>query len=323
MAMLMYFVFSLDRWLEKSVWWSLTIVLFYYANYFITRLIVVPLFFRGKRKGMIGLCILVVMALIVAALTYDRPGWPFDVLTYDHSPAFVAITRQRALLMFLAIQAFALAIGLLDQVNRSRLRLLEAERERDQASLLLYRAQLNPHFLYNTLNSLYSLIVTNRGEQAEEAFMKLVDMTRFTSRISQCEQVPINEETDYIRNYIALQQMRMQKPERIKFSYSCQKDDALIAPMLLTTFVGNALKYGTQLNTSGDVVISLQVDAAGKLLLRTTNPVSPPDTTSERATAGTGIENCRLRLNLLYPDRYKLDISEHDGRFSVTLQMQL
>ena len=204
MAILIYNVFSLDRWFEKSVWWSLVIIVIYYAIYFITRLIIVPMLFHGKLKGMEALCIIAAQAVIIAALTYDKPGWPFDILTDDHTQAFAAITHQRAWLLFLNIQSFALAIGLLNQVNRQHLQLLEAEHERDKTSLLLFRAQLNPHFLYNTLNSLYSLIVTNQGQKAEEAFVKLADMTRYTSRFSQHEKVAVGEEVDYLRNYIAL-----------------------------------------------------------------------------------------------------------------------
>ena len=323
MAILIYNVFSLDRWFEKSVWWALVIIVIYYAIYFITRLIIVPMLFHGKLKGMEALCIIAAQAVIIAALTYDKPGWPFDILTDDHTQAFAAITHQRAWLLFLNIQSFALAIGLLNQVNRQHLQLLEAEHERDKTSLLLFRAQLNPHFLYNTLNSLYSLIVTNQGQKAEEAFVKLADMTRYTSRISQYEKVAVGEEVDYLRNYIALQQMRMEHPEHIRFSYSSEKPDAVIAPMLLTTFVGNALKYGTQTGSAGDVTISLHVDARGKLLLSTSNPISPPSALSEKTSAGTGIENCRRRLKLLYPNRHQLDISEHDNQFDVLLQMQL
>lgn len=322
MAVMIYVVFPLGRWFDESAACTILLVGFYYLSYTAIRNIVVPTFFRGGWWSIGAFSMFVGMVLLMCALTSPHEGWPFGILTEHHEKSGnVELTKERAWLIFLTEQSFGLAVAMLSQLARDHIRLLEAERDRDRMALSLYRAQLNPHFLYNTLNSLYALIVSG-NDKAERVLMQIVDMARATSQMTMHEFITVDKEFLYIRNYIELQRLRMERPERIKYEYSrCR--EAMIAPMLLTTFVGNALKYGARNDTCGDVNIVLSVDEQAHLTLDVVNPICPDATTDTDKEAGTGIENSRRRLALLYPNRHTLTIRQHDNLFEVHLEIEL
>ena len=318
---LMYEVFPLGQWMNESVALTVLVVFFYYCSYAVTRAIIVPCFFRGGLCCVGSLGLLIVMVLLLVGIISTQAGHPFHVLmSFCDDQEKVQMSRECAWLLFLDVQAFALSAGVLRRLALERIRLLNAEHDRDHAALLLCCAQLNPHFLYNTLNSLYGLIVSG-SDKAEHVLMRIADMARATSTMTQHEFVSIDEEVSYIRNYIDLQCLRMEHPERIRFQYDCHAD-AMIAPMLLTPFVGNALKYGCRDESQGNIDIVLTIDEQARLTLDTTNPVPPADA-DDAQDAGTGIANSRRRLALLYPDRHHLSILQQDGLFKVHLEVCL
>ena len=127
------------------------------------------------------------------------------------------------------------------------------------------------------------------------------------------------EEAEYIRNYIDLQRLRLNEHTHITFTYNNRRTNAQVAPMLLITFVGNALKYGSSQSRASDINISLTVDDEGLRLL-VSNPIHAG---SVRQSSGTGIQNCRNRLELIYPHRYVLDIVEQNEHFTVNLFIKI
>ncbi len=322
LAFMVYQVFPLGRLFDESMVFAVLLVVFYFASYAMIRNVIVPVFFRGGWWSLGAFAVFVLMFLLLFVLISSDPETPnqlFPPLTND--PKKLTMCRQRCWLLFLVVQAFGLSVGILSRLARERIRLLSAERDRDHAALLLYRAQLNPHFLYNTLNSLYALIVSG-SDKAEQVLMQVVDMARATSQITQHEFVSIDDEVTYIRNYIELQRLRMERPERIRFQYH-RYCDVQVAPMLLTSFVGNALKYGTRDESQGNIDIVLSVDEQARLTLDIANPVPSSCSDDTDREAGTGIANSRRRLALLYPERHVLDIGQRDGLYKVHLEMSL
>lgn len=139
--------------------------------------------------------------------------------------------------------AFSFAVGTLAELYRRTIERQAAEHEQRKAELALYKVQINPHFLFNTLNTLYGLMLTDVA-RAETAFMQFMDMTKYMYTNADKDRVPLRSEIDYIRQYIELQKNRMNDHTHVHLSIESRNGcpDAMIAPMILITFVENAVQ---------------------------------------------------------------------------------
>ncbi|MBO5540116.1 MAG: histidine kinase [Muribaculaceae bacterium] len=319
MAVTMHLVFSLGRWFDETPLPAVIFIAFYYLSYLLNRKVGVPLAFKGGNRWIGSIILLLCMVWAMMLLTHYRPGWPFYALaSFYNDQSKVDMSQQRAWIFFLMVQAFSIAVGVLNEYWQLRSREQELEQQRDKAELALFRAQLSPHILYNTLNSVYGLIVT-KSDNAEQAFTQAIELSRYMSSMTHRDHVPVDEEAEYIRNYIDLQRLRLNEHTHITFTYNNRRTNAQVAPMLLITFVGNALKYGSSQSRASDINISLTVDDEGLRLL-VSNPIHAG---SVRQSSGTGIQNCRNRLELIYPHRYVLDIVEQNEHFTVNLFIKI
>ena len=254
-------------------------------------------------------------------MTYYHEGWPFYRLTQIYPQVDIGkiqMSQQRIWLSFLTVYLFGATIGLNEEVTRQRIRQQAIQHERERAALAMYRAQLNPHFLYNTLNSLYGLIVTH-SEQAEKAFVQFTELTRFMTEYSGKDNIPIEQSQQFLRDYIGLQQLRLKPEIHISFTYDSDDKAARIAPMILFTFVENAIKHGTAGASTGQITFNLKV-SEGELSFMALNPAATED---NHAGCGTGLINCRKRLEALYPNRHQLNITNSNGRYLVNLNITL
>ena len=319
MAVMLYIIFSLGRWIEDSPLSAIVFIGFYYLIYVVNRKISVPMMFKSGHQRVLGLLIFVAAVLAMMALTHYSPGWPFyELASFYHDSSKVEMSQQRAWLFFVTVQTFSIAVGVLNEYWQLRLREQILKQQRDKIELALFQAQLNPHILYNTLNSVYGLVVT-KNEHAEESFIQAIELSRYMSSMTHREYVSVDDEAQYISNYIDLQRLRLSAHSHITFTYDSNNPEAQVAPMLLITFVGNALKYGTSVTQATDINVDLVVNDQG-LFLNVSNPIIAG---SARQSSGTGILNCRNRLQLIYPNRHTLDIVERDGRFVVNLHIKI
>lgn len=319
MAVVMYVVFPLGRWMDTSPLCTIVFLSFYYAIYAVNRLAVIPLFLRGGKYSVLAAIMVSIAVLMMMGLTCQSEAWPLRKLSiFFLEERKVELTQQRAWLFFLMVETFSLAVSMQSELARQRIRRQEAELARDRAELALYQAQFEPHFIYNSLNTLYGLIVT-RDASAEETFMKFIGQTRYMTRSIRKEWVDVEEEIEYLRNYIDLQRLRLDEHTTINLDCENTLADARIAPLILITFVGNALKHGTKSGCDSLVDIKLRIDDNG-LYMHIANPIIKSE---DKVKEGTGIENCRRRLELIYPYRHSLDISQQDGRYIVNLKIQL
>lgn len=219
---------------------------------------------------------------------------------------------------FLVVTGFSLAIELTFELFRQRLSRQEMEAEKNKAELALYKAQINPHFLFNTLNTLYALVLYG-SDKTESAFVKFSNILRYMYAQSGAEFTSADRELDYIRQYIDLQRLRLNSHTQVDLTIEDENSQLLIPPMLLITFVENAFKYGTSSDKDCVIRIFIRVNA-GRLLLETENHVMRR---REDEQPGIGIVNCRKRLELLYPGRYDLQAGESDGVYRVHLEIRV
>jgi two-component system LytT family sensor kinase len=195
----------------------------------------------------------------------------------------------------------------------------EAEKEKLHTELTLLKHQINPHFLFNTLNSIYSLALI-KSDQTAEAVMKLSDMMRYVILDVGHDTVPLSLELQYVGYYVELQKMRLAENTEVLVHIEGDPEPYTIPPMILVPFIENAFKYGTSSHESAVIRIDLRI-GAGLLAFKVANQVFGGREKPE--TFGIGIQNTRQRLNLIYPGKHKLTLTNNGKVFIADLKISL
>lgn len=194
------------------------------------------------------------------------------------------------------------------------------------ASMDFLRSQINPHFLFNALNTLYASSLMENAEKTSDGIQKLGDMMRFMLHENQMPQIPVSREITYLKNYLDLQMLRFgaQKNLDVDIQINENQCSGNIAPMLIIPFVENAFKHGISSKEKSWIKINLRC-IAGSLHLDVVNSVHPEKSKSEqdREESGIGLENVKKRLELTYPEKHELSIVSNDSDFFVHFSIQL
>ena len=259
--------------------------------------------------------ILVVITLLLTQFPYPPEPNKLDPLIHK---ARQHLRSQTVWFFFLVVTGFSLSIELIFELFRQILSRQEIEAEKNRAELALYKAQINPHFLFNTLNALYGLVLT-KSDKTESAFIKFSNILKYMYAQTTMETISINNEVEYIRQYVDLQSLRLNKHTQVVFETQIDDEHAKIPPMILITFVENTFKYGVSSDVDCLILIRITVKK-GELLFETENTVMKENHANPHAI---GIENCRKRLELLYPNRFTLIMKEENRQFKIRLSIQL
>jgi LytS/YehU family sensor histidine kinase len=196
-----------------------------------------------------------------------------------------------------------------------------AENEQLKTELSLLKSQVNPHFLFNTLNNLYGLIIQNHNTEASEITLKLSDLMRYTLKSSKQLSVSLKDEIKFVEDYLAIEKIRLANNVQIIFEYSGLDKNILIAPLLFIPMVENVFKHGMQ-NISQENYIHLFLSIQGnELFFEVQNSIL--GSADKQFKSGTGLSNLRKRLQLNYPQKHQLDINISDNNFKAILYIQL
>lgn len=207
-------------------------------------------------------------------------------------------------------------------VNDLQRKLLETEKEKVDMELSALKSQINPHFFFNTLNSIYSMSL-EKDERLPSTVLQLSDMMRYFLYESREDFVPLDKEIKVLQDYISLQKIRSTENLDLETAINEVSGRHKIAPFLLITFVENAFKHGAKGSTGGAFIrIALQVDAA-VLNFKIENNKGWVDEVESGSHKGLGLENVKRRLELLYPSKHELKITDNVDRFIVNLHLQL
>ena len=196
--------------------------------------------------------------------------------------------------------------------------------EEKNAKLRLLKAQLNPHFLFNTLNNLYGLSVI-KSDKLPDLMLKLSDLLRYSLYDTKEVFVDLGRELQYLENYISLEKIRLEDRTDIKFNVRGDINTHKIAPMLLIVFVENAFKHLVQTDKEKSIVaVDIKVDS-GALFFSSVNSIDQKtDGNSIKSdTNGIGLKNAQKRLELLYPEQHTLEIFSNAKTYEVKLKLQL
>jgi len=205
---------------------------------------------------------------------------------------------------------------------KQEFRLKELEAKQAQAELDLLTSQVNPHFLFNSLNSIYSLTLKN-SPKSGEAVMLLSDLMRYILETSKKKYVLLKEEMAFIGNYIELEKLRLGGNFALEYTITGEPGNLYIAPMLLIAFVENVFKHGVGATESKNTIEIGIVIAKNTLQFSCMNNIVRKNNALGKKENQTGIENVKRRLELLYPGRHTLSIQKNNDRFMVNLQIKL
>lgn len=293
----------------------LFLIVFYYLNYY---LFIPKVLFKKK----VGLYILILLFCFFcffflpgALIHFNHKILPKPIP--DNAPA---IARLGNIVFFLLTFIISSSISVINELFDTWNKRQEAEVEKSKAELAFLQSQVNPHFLFNTLYSIYYLTL-NKSDKAPEAIMKLSDIMRFVLTDSTCDFVPLLKEIEYISKYIDLQKLRISEKTQIKFEIHGDCNEKQIAPLLLIPFVENAFKYGVSSHFETTIEIRLNINETTLELEVSNNKFG---TISESEKNNIGLKNVIQRLQLLYTQSYKLSICNEENRYMINLKiMQL
>jgi len=296
---------------------NLLLVAYFYANlhFFVPR-------FLLKRENVLFLLVTIFAAAIYILLTphpYFKPLIPPELklehLNRDrpHHPKF--FIPFISILLFLLVFILSTGVKILEELFNTRQKEQAAGTAKSNAELATLKAQINPHFLFNTLNGIYSLSIEN-SPKTSDAIMRLSGLMRYILTESESEYVPLSIEIDYLKQYVALQELRLTKKTKVSFTVEGDIESLKIAPLLLEPFVENAFKYGVSLLEDSEISIAIKI-VNSEIQFSVRNRLFNPSV----GTSKLGTNNVKQRLQIIYPSKHVLTINNLDSFYEVLLKI--
>ena len=262
------------------------------------------------------LFILVAVALILC-ISYSK----YELFSYfdlhkgkRHMPPFHAFVYFDFLSNLLPV-VFAMAIRYAQRNFSLEIAQKEAQAHKLQADLTQLRYQLQPHFFFNALNNIYSLIEFD-PQKAQQSVHSLSKLMRHFMQNSDQKQISLAEEVDFLQQYISLMQLRLTDKTTVQVDFPKQVPQLTIAPLLFISLVENAFKHGVSATAATTLSFSLRVEG-NTIIFRSENTKIP--TQESLYSSGIGIDNLKKRLTLLYPERHQYTIEEKEGKYIAQL----
>lgn len=311
-------------------------------------------FFSTVEISLVWITVLTVMAIyyylgyyrfIPFALSCKRPKWVYATLVLGYClfgwifitgmVAGAAGAKESGLISSFSTSFFLAIAGApalwvwyhYQQKQKGSVKVLEQKLGQSTAQLDQLRAQINPHFLFNALNTVYGLALSENADKTSDSIEKISEMMRFMLRQNQEENISLEKDLDYLKNYMGIQQMRLGNNPEIELSMEIPGEISptlSIAPMLLIPFVENAFKHGISLQSHSFIRLNIQIEG-NKLVFSLKNSthdriwLDDP----EKNNHGIGMSNVKQRLALLYPDRHLLSVKEEEHVYNVDLTILL
>jgi len=294
-------------------------IVFYAFAFYINILWLFPKYYERSKAGYFAASFLLLgcIFLILHALggeIFDHNGKRHHREFFD----FIALFRQAfwLVLIYLIATVYAIQEKLNQQITRNKI----VNEEKLQTELQLLKAQINPHFLFNALNNVYSLTYM-KSEKASESVLKLSEMLRYVLEDCSAEKVPLRNEIAYLGNLLEFYNMKSPGKRKVTFIKEIDDLNAPIAPMLFMPFIENSFKFSRiEEDKSGFIQVELR-ETSGVLSFSIRNSVFLERTILKGS--GKGIANVKHRLNIIYPDKHKLTTGEKENVFFVELEISL
>lgn len=276
--------------------------------------------FLLARKKVVWYILTVVASVMLIIYTYHGIQLLLNAEFYYSHRWFPGIVTQQAFMNSLLILTVSGGLKMTQEWFRNERLKNEMEKEKITSELAMLKSQINPHSLFNNLNSIYSLAI-KKSEDAPKAIVKLSEMMRYMLYDSTAGQISLSKEVEHLHNYIDLQKLRINRQTTINFETVGDIETKTIEPMLLEPFVENAFKHGDVFLAQSQIDICLKV-SGDQLLFEVKNTMTQNGHVKDKHS-GIGLKNIEKRLQLLYPGRHVLQIHPSSGKFSVSLSLKL
>jgi two-component system, LytTR family, sensor kinase len=314
-------------WIKQSIILGLMIIAFY-----VNSSLLVPKFLLKNSTGIYFLIIVCIASIILLVNFYvdGLLNLPFllDAAFHKHGPPKhhqggnrdfdFYMLAQIALVLGVSTSATAIQKWQLDKQKHQ-----EMEQDRVTSELSFLKAQINPHFFFNTLNNIYALTLVN-ADTSRKAIHQLSRMMRYVLYDTQNSTTLLSQEIAFVKDYISLMQLRLTEVVKIEFVVPAALKDMSLAPMIFLPFVENAFKHGVSATHPSN--ISIIVEQNNNVVeLKVVNTIIKEQSNNLEAGSGIGLNNTRRRLDLLYPGKYILLINENtaENTYSVHLTLNL
>lgn len=232
--------------------------------------------------------------------------------------------RREWLSMLLGVMFVFLTLSFLIRMAQNIIiNALKQEQFKKQAinsELVYLKSQINPHFLFNTLNNIHTLVYT-QAPSAPEAVMKLSSLMRYMIYESNAATVPLSSEIEYLQGFIGLQQLRYKSPDVVDFQVKGNIENCEIAPLLSIHLLENTYKHSPSKLETGDIKVRIEAKE-NQVVFSFQNPICDNKDNLLEEPGGFGLANVQKRLEMLYPDNHQLDISETDEIYKVELKIK-
>ena len=226
---------------------------------------------------------------------------------------------SRNVIIYLGVIGLAVAVRMTERWYRDEKKRDEMEKAATEAELVALKSQVNPHFLFNTLNNIYSLIQIDQ-DKAQEAVHDLSGMLRYVLYDSEKPSVPLSKETGFLKDYIKLMSMRCSSNVILDVSLPETDSDKHVAPLLFIPLVENAFKHG--ISTSEPSSIKIELKEEGEYVSFLVENTSFPKNDSDRSGSGIGVKNLQRRLDMLYPGQHSFEYGETQGFYRSFLKIK-
>ena len=287
-----------------------------YLNYFYTW----PRFLNSKNLWRYIAEFSIPFALLITARVhlqrYLIDGYTHQVEHFYSSFFIVQITAV-TLFIVLFVGMLRFAVDWFEFEARKK----EVENERLIAELNFLKAQINPHFLFNTLNNLYYLAYT-KSENTTEVIAKLSQMMRYMIYDSNHPRVLLSKEIEYMQNYISLERLRLNNQIPINFKIEGNTENVWIAPLIFITFLENAFKHGVN-NNNSKAWVNISIKLQGNECIYIVENSKIPGIPNNSEKSGIGLQNVKRRLELSYPNQYEIKINDNPNVYFVQLDLTL
>jgi len=287
---------------------------------YITNYILIPFLLYKKKYALFVICFIgmiltssITKMQIIGQLTNDP-------ITYSLRENLKIRVYDNILPHFFLVTAGAAIKFMFDQLKLQK-RIADLAKEKAEAELNFLKSQINPHFLFNSLNSVYFLIDKNNPD-ARQALHKFSDMLRYQLYEANGEKIPIEKEIDYLQDYVHLQQLRKDENYKVQFNCAAEVKNFSIEPLLLIPFVENAFKHISHRPDGNNFVKLDMTRSNGYFEFAVENSREKGVYTTEQH-GGIGMNNVKRRLELLYPKAYQLDVDDNANTFKINLKLKI
>ena len=289
----------------------------YFANFYLFG----PYLFFRRRYWLFVLCNL----LLILGANY---GFVYGYFAIKHNvpsmpaKAWMGFFSGTFIFFLLNIVTVAVAIGIRHfiRVRQLKQQLKDEKAKNTEAELAWLKNQINPHFLFNTLNNISSLTQID-ADAAQDAIAQLSDLLRYAMYETNKNTVPLGGEVEFMRNYIELMKLRCNEQTSVNYQLSIDSEQVEVAPLLFISLIENAFKHGVSSGRPSAISIKLE-QHQGQLTFICDN-TNYPKNDKDRSGSGIGIENTRRRLELMYADRYEWEQTLEDNIYHVMIKLKL